>query len=86
MVEVEEVVALDERIDRVTPPVGVGQLTDDAGILRVEIVRQTAELKGLRAPEGTVSRGRESGPAVERTIQKDSLSPEVRKNHQHINT
>lgn len=47
VVQMEQVVALDERVNRVTLAVSVRQLTDDARVLLVEVVRQPAQLKGL---------------------------------------
>lgn len=49
VVQMEQVVALDERVDRVALAVGVRQLTDDARVLLVEMVRQPAQLKGLQS-------------------------------------
>lgn len=48
VVQVEQVVALDERVDRVTLAVGVRQLTYDACVLLVEVVPQPAQLKSLQ--------------------------------------
>lgn len=47
MIAVEEVIALDERVDRVRLSIGVRQLPDDAGVLSVEMVREADELERL---------------------------------------
>lgn len=79
MIQVEEVVALDERIDRVTLVVRVSELPDDPRVLLVEVIRQATELKGLQEPACQYfCFSLQCGPSwaiTALTIQKDSLSP-----------
>lgn len=75
VIQMEQVVALDERVDRVALAVGVGQLTDDACVLLVEVIRQPAQLKGLQFRSSEELRTANEAGKETLTIQKDSLSP-----------